>query len=392
MEYRLKILEEKVEKIGKNLKELYVDFSNAFNYIQSDPNGSLNKSRIVLEKILIDIFVKEMGVSPRKKMIAEILRDNQFTRKIDRRILSRMHSIRDMANLGTHGELVNDEDAIDVLESLCRILKWYFEKYGKQEKAKKDNKSKTKKSKVSKESKKKSEKFYEFGSDYYKKENYQLAIENFTKAISLNPYNTLAYFDRANTYKKLNKYINAIEDYTKASDLSSSSSVYFLRALTYEKIQDYENAILDYTNSIEIEPDDDKLYQFRGQVYEEIKDYENAIKDYLKCAELTKEKAIPFYKIGHIYYMADNHSKAIDYLNKAISHNEYEKDAFYERAESYLHLKEYDKCIRDATRYIELDPMDPNGYRLRGVAHRTINNFISMWKDFNKMEKLEKQK
>ena len=40
-----------------------------------------------------------------------------------------MNSIRDMCNLGVHGEKVVSIDAKIVLDNLCEVLEWYFENY-----------------------------------------------------------------------------------------------------------------------------------------------------------------------------------------------------------------------------------------------------------------------
>ena len=94
------------------------------HYIQPDAASSLTKSRIVLEKLLFMVYTVEMGQEPRKPLLGEMLADNQFTRRIERRILSRMNSVRDMGNLGPHGEPVQPNDGSRVLDDLCEILNW----------------------------------------------------------------------------------------------------------------------------------------------------------------------------------------------------------------------------------------------------------------------------
>jgi hypothetical protein len=101
------------------------ELRRAWQYIDSDPGASLTKSRIILEKLVLGLFQAETGKPPRKPELGELLNDNQFTRKLDRRIVSRMNSIRDMANLGAHGEPVLPEDARRVLEDLCAVLEWH---------------------------------------------------------------------------------------------------------------------------------------------------------------------------------------------------------------------------------------------------------------------------
>src|SRR5262249_52700096 len=45
------------------------------------------------------------------------------------RISARMNAIRDMGNLGPHGEVVEPQDAMRVLEDLCEVLEWYEQRY-----------------------------------------------------------------------------------------------------------------------------------------------------------------------------------------------------------------------------------------------------------------------
>jgi hypothetical protein len=94
-------------------------------YIASDPASSLTKSRIVAEKLVVELFTAEMGHPPRKPLLGDILTDPQFTGRIERRMLSRLHAIRDMGNLGPHGEHVERSDAERVLWDLFEVLDWY---------------------------------------------------------------------------------------------------------------------------------------------------------------------------------------------------------------------------------------------------------------------------
>lgn len=43
------------------------------------------------------------------------------------------------------------------------------------------------------------------GNDFFQKQNFESAIESYTKAISLNPYDGTLYCNRSACYKKLKK-------------------------------------------------------------------------------------------------------------------------------------------------------------------------------------------
>jgi formylglycine-generating enzyme required for sulfatase activity len=125
-------LEGRVRKLEQEFAAFGHEIRLAYHYIHPDCASSLTKSRMVMEKILVRIYEAEMGKGPRKPLLGEMLADNQLTRKIDRRILSRMNAIRDMGNLGPHGEPVRPDDAERVLDDLCTVLDWCLTRYAAQ--------------------------------------------------------------------------------------------------------------------------------------------------------------------------------------------------------------------------------------------------------------------
>jgi hypothetical protein len=128
-----KNLETRVSKLQQAIAVFSEDLRLALHYIRSAPpdaGSSLTKSRIVVEKLLLSIYSLEMEREPRKPLVGDMLADNQFTRKLERRIVARLNAIRDLGNLDPHGELVEVGDAAKVLDDLCDVLEWYLRRYG----------------------------------------------------------------------------------------------------------------------------------------------------------------------------------------------------------------------------------------------------------------------
>jgi hypothetical protein len=74
-----------------------------------------------------------------------------------------------------------------------------------------------------------------------------LAIDDFNKAISLNPYHVLVYNDRGATYLATKKYEQALADFNKALEINPKfARPYLGRALTYEGLNDTAAALADY--------------------------------------------------------------------------------------------------------------------------------------------------
>ena len=142
------------------------------------------------------------------------------------------------------------------------------------------------------------------GHAYYIKGQYDKAISDFTKAIKLNPRNAEAYNDRGITYDEgKSEYDKAISDFTKAIELNpKDAKAYNNRGNAYVKKGQFDKAISDYTKAIEINPRNATAYYYnRGSVYDEEDQYDKAISDYTKAIELNSRYAYAYKNRGFVY-------------------------------------------------------------------------------------------
>ena len=98
----IKPLSDRISRIETFLAELSVYLHASLDYVASDPQSSLTKCRIVLEKVLRCIYAQEMLRQPTGAMVGNILSDKDFVGRLPRRMLARMNAIRDIANLGRY--------------------------------------------------------------------------------------------------------------------------------------------------------------------------------------------------------------------------------------------------------------------------------------------------
>jgi len=125
------------------------------------------------------------------------------------------------------------------------------------------------------------------GLSYAELNEHEQAIKDYDKAIELNPNYAVAYNNRGNAYAKLNKYKQAIEDYDRAIKLNPAlAGAYNNRGIAYAKLNKYERAIKDYGKAIELNPDFVEAYGNRGIAYLEIHRYEESARDLKKAGIL----------------------------------------------------------------------------------------------------------
>ena len=98
-------LQPKINELAEILPQFEERLNKAYEYVKSDPNSSLMKTRVILEMVVIDLWLK-LTDHKNKRELSAMISDRQFGKKVERRILARMHSIRAMSNLGVHGENV----------------------------------------------------------------------------------------------------------------------------------------------------------------------------------------------------------------------------------------------------------------------------------------------
>lgn len=95
--------------------------------------------------------------------------------------------------------------------------------------------------------------YINIGIDYYHIGNYNLAIENFTKAIELTPKDFYPYSFRGEAYVEIGYYNLAINDYTKSIQLNpNESGGYTDRGVAYGLQGNYKSAIKDAKKGCEL--------------------------------------------------------------------------------------------------------------------------------------------
>tara|TARA_B100001250_G_scaffold407858_1_gene429320 strand:+ start:602 stop:1150 length:549 start_codon:yes stop_codon:yes gene_type:complete len=112
-------------------------------------------------------------------------------------------------------------------------------------------------------------KYFDKAYDYGENGEYQLAINNYSKAIRINPDNASAYLNRGVAYEGLEKYEEAIADYTRAIkiDPEYAEKGYMKIGIIKGDLQKHTEAITYFTKVIEINDSSSTAYFMRANSY-----------------------------------------------------------------------------------------------------------------------------
>jgi tetratricopeptide (TPR) repeat protein len=156
------------------------------------------------------------------------------------------------------------------------------------------------------------------GNSYYGKRMYDLAFADFNKWVIGEPNNGFGYYSRGNIYLAKKMYDSAIQDYTKVITINPKPrDAYTGRATCFANKKNYDLAAQDLTAAINIDPNFINGYNARGLVYMSMGEYELAVNDYKKAILLDTQKVKPYAIINIIGPLSRLHrfSEAAGFYN-----------------------------------------------------------------------------
>ena len=199
--------------------------------------------------------------------------------------------------------------------------------------------------------------------DYYNKgivniqeKEYDKALENFNRAIELDPKYIEAYDKRAMVYAITEHYNKAIQDYTEVIKLDSKNiSAYRERGKCYDALSQYEAALKDCEKVLQLDPSDKSVEHMR-----------------LLLIEKLKPIAEVYYNDGITDLNKKNYSKAIKNFSRVIELNPTFADAYIKRGRCYYEVKQYKSASEDLEQAYKLAPNDEHIRSMHKILHEGL--------------------
>jgi tetratricopeptide (TPR) repeat protein len=220
---------------------------------------------------------------------------------------------------------------------------------------------------------------------------FDLATADYSLILQLDPTNALAYHNRGLSYEQLGNHTQAIADYNRALQLDPSyGQAYGNRGLLYLTLGEKDLALADMTQAISLgyEPLD-WLYQKRGQVYFEMGQYESALNDFAAAINLVPQSGYYYNWRAYTYRRLDQYEAALADFNRAIELNGRDSLAYGERGWIWTQLGDPAQAMRDYNLALEADPNNRDALVYRGNAYLQANAYDLALADYKRAAKVD---
>ena len=200
--------------------------------------------------------------------------------------------------------------------------------------------------------------------------NYDDAIKDSNKAITLDPNLAVAYAYRANAFIRKGNYSEALADTNKAITLEPKLAIaYGMRASLYERREQYQKELEDCNKAIAINPKYVRYYIDRATAFRELGQYKSALQDCNKALSLDSTQAMSYIRRGYIYFCLGRFQTAADDYAAAIKISPNATEGYLLRADVYGKLGQIQKRIDDLTTASKITPDNAEIYERRAFAY-----------------------
>lgn len=218
--------------------------------------------------------------------------------------------------------------------------------------------------------------------------DFEGALENFDRAIKLNPDYADAYNNRASVRHELGDDPGAQKDYTEAILLNPDRAVFHnnLGIISYSS-DDYRGAQAAHTRSIQLNGGA-QAYNNRGFARLRLAEVQAALKDFTQAIELNPNDALAWNNRGDVYLESGNLERALEDYAQAARLNPNNPKTFYNLGVIHSRLGNKEKALEDFTKAIELEREFAEAYQNRGIVHYELGDSQKANVDFHNAKNL----
>lgn len=187
--------------------------------------------------------------------------------------------------------------------------------------------------------------------------NPEAAIEEYGRAIALDPTYVGAFNNRAIANRRLKRYDQAAADYEKVIALNPSiADAFYNYGILLHEIGRDEKAVELYGRALEKAPKSAPIFNNRGLAYIALNETEKARADFGKAIEIDPAFEVPRINRGILLVQLGRFDESFEDLNAAVAMNPGIPNVFLARGLAFAGKGDYAKALSDIEAALKLKP------------------------------------
>ena len=233
--------------------------------------------------------------------------------------------------------------------------------------------------------------------------NYDLAVEDFNRAIELKESYSKSWFHRGtsklqsaqlmNYSEKQSKIRDALEDFKESLSLDTkqeNAGILDGLGCCYHAMSEFDEGIKYFNEALAKEPQNIEFLKNRAQCYYDMNEFQLSIDDLKTGLTYNSKDPQVLYKLGLTYFADKNYKRCTTTMKEALKHRPfltYEADIYYHLGLAYCRMEKFEKAIFPYTRCIERIPTDLRFIHERAKAYQMIEYHEEAVADFDEVIK-----
>lgn len=221
-------------------------------------------------------------------------------------------------------------------------------------------------------------------------EDYIGAEKDLDVVIQRNPFIPMAFYARGFCYKMQGKWQLASDDFTKALEFSPENSSFIInRVQALSQLKEYDKALFDINALLKKEPNSIELQREKGYIYLFKQDTINAASQFNLLVQLDAYNARSWSNRAYIYLLQNKQDSALHDYNKAIQLGSQFSGDYINRGIINYRVKNYRTALSDYDKAIELDPDNISALFNRSLLRCEVGDLNNAVLDLKSVLKLQ---
>ncbi len=214
------------------------------------------------------------------------------------------------------------------------------------------------------------------GEDFAKANNYTDAIDQFTRAIELDPDNDKAYLQRGIAYSRLEEHKLAAEDYDRALVFDEKNAeLYYFSGNEWHQYGDNPLALRKLTAAVTLKRNFLEAYQVRLKVYMVLGQYEKAMEDGLRCLKM-KDDDRAYYNLAQIYEKLEMYNEADEAYRQSLKKNDRILEPHFSYAKLLFQMENYEAAEKEIAIVLQMEPQHFEGVLLQSQVYAAQGKYL----------------